>query len=63
MRCHCGKVVVRKAASEVVVTCEECGWHHTYKAVPKRVFTTMAELLAALQKFREEYAPTDEEDG
>lgn len=55
MKCRCGKVHVRKSASEAVITCRECGWHHTYRALPQRVFTLMDTLATILCVFREDF--------
>jgi len=63
MKCKCGKTHVRKSASEAVITCTECGWHHTYKAMPKRTFDLMDMLLTLLHSYREEFgSKNDKED-
>jgi len=44
-KCHCGKVTVRVDADQAIVTCNECKWHYTYKAVPKRLVAALEELI------------------
>lgn len=44
-KCHCGKVSVKVDSEQAVISCQDCGWHYTYKAVPKNLVAAIEELV------------------
>jgi len=52
MKCRCGKVKIKPTESEIIITCTECGWHYTYKALPPRLADLMRSLIELLDVVR-----------
>ena len=57
-QCGCKNVVLDIDADSCIVTCQECEWHYTYKAVPKRLIQALEQLLVWLTSRGVEASPS-----